>query len=522
MGMAFSWDYFFSLRESIRLCYLQTFPIMKYLFFGISILVVFMSLSCILSFADSPSGADEKGATPVETERESDLPDDPLERKPADGRSISKRNAELLPLPTALTNKVKSAVDAIRKALHSPLMRSSPDIPVVFNESVDKHIRCFTGPKRDSFGQWLVRAKKYEPTIRRILKRNDLPEDLVYVAMIESGFNMKACSRANAMGPWQFMDETGRQYGLRVDYWVDERYDLEKSTVAAARYLKKLFDQFGCWYLVAASYNAGENRVKKAMETGGTKDFWELREYNMLPKETQEYVPQLIAAAVIAKNPEMYGFNNISPTPVHKLTKLTVPGGVPLRDIAKVVSIDPGDLKALNPELLQGITPPNVKGYSIDLPGAHRTRPSNVKKGLVWKRRVVEVVQHRIRAKDTVKAIERRYRIARADLSLVNANGLRMEEGEIIYIPRFSNASNQMGSPRVAGTRLAKKTSPSLSMKPAPKLVASKGVSKGRASHQTEVTAKNRYAAEKRNSAKNPARKMVRLANGKENAEGKP
>lgn len=480
-----------------------------------------MSLSGLLSFAESPSEAGEKGATRVEVERETDLPDDPLERKPTDERNIPKRNAELLPpLPATLTDKVKSAVDAIRKALHSSVMRSSPDIPVVFNESVDKHIRCFTGPKRDSFAQWLVRAKKYEPTIRRILKRNDLPEDLVYVAMIESGFNMKACSRANAMGPWQFMDETGRQYGLRVDYWVDERYDLEKSTVAAARYLKKLFDQFGCWYLVAASYNAGENRVKKAMETGGTKDFWELREYNMLPQETREYVPQLIAAAIIAKNPEMYGFNSISSAPVYKLTKLTVPGGVPLRDIANAVFIDPGDLKALNPKLLQGITPPDVKRYSIDLPGGQRTQLP--KKGLRWKRRVVEVLQHRVRAKDTVKAIERRYSIAQADLALVNANGLRMQEGEIVYVPRFSAASNDMRSPRGAGTRLAKKAPSSLCMKATPKLVAAKGVSKGRRSQQVEVAAKNHHAAEKRNPAKNPARKMVRVATRKENAEGQP
>ena len=236
-------------------------------------------------------------------EHEGELPDDPLARV---GQQERRTEEEGCGGPPTLGRRPygqgESAFEAIRDALRRYSSPDGFDIPVVFNESVDRHIRCFTGPKRDVFAQWLVRAKRYEPTIREILRKNDLPEDLVYVAMIESGFNMKACSRARAMGPWQFMDETGRQYGLRVDYWVDERYDLEKSTVAAARYLKKLFDQFGCWYLVAASYNAGENKVKKAIESSRTKDFWQLREYNMLPRETQEYVPQLIAAAVIAKD----------------------------------------------------------------------------------------------------------------------------------------------------------------------------------------------------------------------------
>ncbi|MGD0232427.1 MAG: transglycosylase SLT domain-containing protein [Syntrophorhabdales bacterium] len=253
------------------------------------------------------------------------------------------------------------------------------------------------------------------------------------------------------------MDETGRQYGLRVDYWVDERYDLEKSTVAAARYLKKLFDQFGCWYLVAASYNAGENKVKKAIESSRTQDFWELREYNMLPRETQEYVPQLIAAAVIAKDPERYGFTGIGSTAVYRLTKMNVPGGVPLREVAHVLSIDLAELKALNPELLQGITPPDRKRYQIKLPGTEEAEIAarKVEGSLRWERRVVQVLQHHVTAKDSVTGIERLYNVTRPGLSLVNAEGLRMEKGRILYIPRFAGGSKDTPSPRAFRPRLA-------------------------------------------------------------------
>jgi membrane-bound lytic murein transglycosylase D len=301
----------------------------------------------------------------------------------------------------------------------------------------------------------LIRAKKYEPTIRQILRKKHLPEDLVYVAMIESGFNMKACSRANAMGPWQFMDETGRQYGLRVDYWMDERYNLEKATVAAARYLKKLFDQFGCWYLATAGYNAGENRVRRAVEDGRTKDFWELREQNALPKETQEYVPQLIAATVIAKDPERYGFTGTGVAPFRP-AKLSVPGGVPLREIAKTVSVELADLRVLNPELLQGIIPPDVKRYRISLPEARKASLSTpkMKNGLRWRKRVVNVLQHRVKAKDTVKLIERRYRVTQDDLLLVNAGGLDTQQGQIIYIPRFAGGNKAIRSSKAARARL--------------------------------------------------------------------
>ena len=437
---------------------------MRHLFIAILLALVFFC--CHPSFANNLRAADETENIQTDDrgkDEDARPADRPLgENGTGDKESLETKGAELLPsLDLAIRRKAREAMEAIRGALQDVRIPPDSDIPLVLNESVDRHIRCFTGPKRNSFAQWLARARKYEPTIRPILRKRQLPEDLVYVAMIESGFNMKACSRANAMGPWQFIDETGRQYGLRVDRWIDERYNLEKSTIAAARYLKKLFDQFGCWYLVAASYNAGENRVKKAMEDNRTEDFWELREQNALPQETREYVPQLIAATVIAKDPQRYGFTMprtaTRTAPAARPAKLNVPGGVPLREIAKTTSVDLADLRLLNPELLQGIIPPDARKYHVNLPEARETRlsRSKMKNGFRWERRVVGVLQHRVKAKDTVKAIERRYHVTQDDLSLVNADGFDTQPGQIVYIPRFAGGSKAIRSPKAARVRLA-------------------------------------------------------------------
>ena len=234
------------------------------------------------------------------------------------------------------------------------------DIPVVFNDAVQYFVRYFTTEKRKIFVNWLKRSRRYVPMIKEILRDQGLPEDLIYLAMIESGFNPKAYSAMKACGPWQFIYETGGRYGLRVNHWVDERRDPEKSTIAAALYLKDLFNQFGNWYLAAAGFNAGEKRIERAVEKHETSDFWELSRYNTLPKETREYIPRLLAAAIIAKDPERFGFTNINyDQPIKSVTE-RVPASTPLALVAKVASTDVFAVRALNPELLTGITPPVV------------------------------------------------------------------------------------------------------------------------------------------------------------------
>ena len=380
----------------------------------------------------------------ADADSEGELPDNPLLGGTIETGSPdmeSKGEAPLLPDQEGLTEEARGKFEALRDALHREAEQDDFDIPVVLNDAVDRHIRCFTGPKRAIFARWLKRSERYAPTIKSILKKNGLPEDLVYLSMIESGFNMKACSRARASGPWQFINETGRRYGLRVDYWVDERYDLEKSTVAAARYLKTLFDRFGCWYLVAASYNAGENRVKRAIKKEETKDFWKLRAYKTLPKETQEYVPQLIAAALIAKDPEKYGFMDLESAPIYRLTRIAVPGGVPLKTIAHALSLDLAELRALNPEILTGITPPDRKEYQIKLPGTPELDvvSKKLEADLMNGKKVVGVVKVCMTKRDSLSRVLKRYDISRSDLGLVNRDAQRQQTARVVYVPRFAS-----------------------------------------------------------------------------------
>ncbi len=337
-------------------------------------------------------------------------------------------------------------------------LKENISIPLVFNEAVEHYIRYFTTKKKDLFKRWLKRKKRYAPLVKEILREHGLPEDLVYLAMIESGFNLHAYSPMKAAGPWQFIPETGRRYGLVVNHWVDERRDIRKSTVAAARYLQELFDQFGCWYLAAAGYNAGENRIDKVIKRYDTKDFWKLRAYNTLPRETREYVPQLIAAAVIAKDPERYGLGAIENVEPFEFVKITVPGGVPLKALAKAASIDLPSVRSLNPEIKRGITPPG-KIYGIKLPVDTDTVTfqSSLTSILNEGRRVVGVFRHMTRRRDNVRKIARRYGVSAEDLILVNGKPLKLNKGKAVYIPRFDDGESEKKSTRVKTANLRKK-----------------------------------------------------------------
>lgn len=319
------------------------------------------------------------------------------------------------------------------------------DIPIVFNDAVNYYIQWFTTEKRKVFGNWLKRSRHYVPIIREILKDQGMPEDLVYLAMIESGFNPRAYSHAKASGPWQFIYATGGRYGLKVNYWIDERRDPEKSTVAAAKYLRDLFNQFGCWYLAAAGYNAGEGRVERAIEKHKTNDFWELANYNALPRETRAYIPQLIAAAVIAKDPEKYGFGSITYDAPLRFELVRVPRATPLSAIAKAASIDVGEVRSINPEILRGITPPNMDDYRIKLPQGIRVNEftGKLQVALSHERQVKQVVAYKVKKRDTLASISKRYGLRRDDLYLVNeSNGeLKIKPGMVLNIPRFTEPS---------------------------------------------------------------------------------
>ncbi len=338
------------------------------------------------------------------------------------------------------------------------------DIPIVFNEAVQYFVQFFTVEKRKVFTRWLKRSERYVPMIRDILRQHGMPEDLVYLAMIESGFNTRAYSPMKACGPWQFIYETGERYGLKKSHWVDERRDPQKSTVAAARYLRDLFKQFGDWYLAAAGYNAGEKRIERAIVRHETTDFWKLSKYNTLPRETREYIPQLIAAAIIAKDPKRYGFTNIEYESPIEFVQEQVPGGISLETVARAASTDVAMLKSLNPELLTGITPPDAKQYAMKLPKGIEQQGfrDNLAAAAEKERRIKGFAAYVVKKKDSLPKIMKRYGVTYADLTLVNYcdTGLKAKPGTIVYIPSFQKQPGVNTEPKVQVARGLKKAVP--------------------------------------------------------------
>lgn len=244
------------------------------------------------------------------------------------------------------------------------------DIPMTLNEKVETYIHFFTNRIKDKFSTWLARSEMYLPMMKKTFKEKGLPEDLTYLALIESGFNNRAYSPAKAAGQWQFIKGTGKRYGLRIDRWMDERRDPEKATEAAADYLTDLYGMFNDWHLAAAGYNAGEGKILRAIDKYDTNDFWQLSQpkYKYLKRETKDYVPKLIAAAMIAKEPAKYGFDDIEYHPSLTYEKVTINRMTDLRDIARIAECSLEDIQILNPELKTKFTPPNYPNYELKVP----------------------------------------------------------------------------------------------------------------------------------------------------------
>jgi hypothetical protein len=242
------------------------------------------------------------------------------------------------------------------------------DVPIQMNKQVRAYLVYFSTERKEVIRRYLSRSSRYLPMIKEVFQEAGLPEDMAYLAMIESGFNNKAYSPAAASGMWQFIKGTGLRYGLVIDSYVDERRDPEKATRAAARYLLDLYKQFGSWYLAAASYNCGEGRVQRELDSSNHKNFWELSANMCLPTETKNYVPQMIAATIIAKNPEKFGFKNVPYLPAFKYEAVKVNEPTSLVAAAVSVNVPTEEVQALNPELLRGVTPPDMPSYNLNLP----------------------------------------------------------------------------------------------------------------------------------------------------------
>lgn len=250
---------------------------------------------------------------------------------------------------------------------------SHHDFPITVNSRVEGWIDYFTGKGRPHMDRYLGRSSRYLPTMKEIFKKYGLPEDLVYLALIESGFNLRAKSHAKAVGPWQFMKATGKRYGLKVDAWLDERRDPIRATEAAANYLKDLYLMFESWYLAASAYNAGEYKILRAIEELKTNNYWRISQTRLIRRETKDYIPKLIAAAIIAKNPEKYGFGDVVYQDPLEFETLTVDFPVRIKDIAASIDVSEDEMLDLNPAYIKHITPPGGVTYEIRVPPNHKT-----------------------------------------------------------------------------------------------------------------------------------------------------
>src|SRR5262245_60966674 len=275
--------------------------------------------------------------------------------RPAEGATEQKSE----PAPIDEANEVTFPVDANLKAkAEAEIQSTHSDLPLMMTDQVAGYINYFSTMRgRTILENALIRSGRYDQMIRKTLKEEGVPQDLIYLAQAESGFHPLALSRVGARGIWQFMASRARGYGLQRSLWVDERQDPEKATRAAARHLKDLYQQFGDWYLAMAAYNSGPGTVQSAVKRTGYADFWELYRRNVLPRETRNYVPIIVATTIMAKNPEQYGLDDVnrdSPVPFDTV-KINYP--IDLRLAAQCVDSTPADLQDLNPSLLRLVTP---------------------------------------------------------------------------------------------------------------------------------------------------------------------
>jgi membrane-bound lytic murein transglycosylase D len=325
---------------------------------------------------------------------------------------------------------------ATENAVAGDLARHDVDIPL--NRKVLGYIELFQGNLREFITEGLVRGSKYLPMIHEVFRDNDLPLDLAYIPLIESAFKNTARSRVRAQGMWQFMRTTGIEHGLTQNWYIDERSDPEKATRAAAQYLKTLGKMFdGDWHLAMASYNGGPGRVQRALRRSGKQDFWSVSATSrFLPRETREYVPMILAAIVIAKNPAQYGFD-FEPELPFSYEKVQISDPIDLRLLAEWTSAPIDDIEALNPELRRWTTPVRSPNYEIKVPvgtgDVVRTRlaatPPESLNAFQW---------HSVKRGESLQTIARKLKVKQADLAEANSLSLRarVKPGQRLIIPR--------------------------------------------------------------------------------------
>lgn len=347
--------------------------------------------------------------------------------------SLPSRDKEAKAVPGNL-KPPQEDLDQVEENVDAALDARPYQIPMVLNDSVENHLEYFKTKGRDVFQKWLERSARFIPVMKDIFREKNLPEDLVYVAMIESGFNPYAISWARAVGPWQFMPHTGKLYGLKIDWWVDERKDPIKSTYAAAEHLKDLHNLFGSWPLALASYNAGAGKVQRAVLRTRSEDFWDLKASRYIRRETKNYIPKFMAATIIAKNPDAYGFIE-PPIDPFVYDEAVISESTDLRLIAKCAGTTFATLKELNPELKRWVTPPDETRYILRIPkGTRELFLSNF--ALVTPDQKIRWERHLVARGETLSSIAERYNTTPETIRDVNGiKNHRVIPGKHLLIP---------------------------------------------------------------------------------------
>ncbi len=303
-------------------------------------------------------------------------------------------------------------------------------------KAVEKNITLFTEKIKEKFSLWLSRSGKYLDLMKEILKEKDVPEEIVFLPLIESGFNPYAYSRARAVGYWQFIASTAKKYGLKINWWRDERRDPVKSTEAAADYLKDLYEMFGSWNLAMAAYNAGEGKILKALNKTKTDDYWSLLDTKYLKRETKEYVPKFIAASLIANSPQDFGFEDLEYHPPLNYDRVTISSPVDLEIIADCAETTVEVIKELNPELRRWCTPPDVSEYTLRVPeGKKDIFLKNLSQ--VPEEKLFTLDIYKVKKGDTFKGISKKTGIPVQIILDLNSleKIMPLKEGTKIYLP---------------------------------------------------------------------------------------
>lgn len=330
----------------------------------------------------------------------------------------------------------QNAAPSLTAAEKSPVLIATYDANGVASRAVEKNLGLFSTRIKDKFSLWLSRSGKYLDMMKEILRKKNVPEDIVFLSLIESGFNPYAYSIARAVGPWQFIASTAKRYGLEINWWKDERRDPIKSTEAAADYLKDLYEMFGSWNLAMAAYNAGEGKILRALQRSKADDYWALLDTKQIRNETKDYVPKFIAASLIAANPEDFGFENIEYNQPMSYDEVELDSPIDLSVAADCAGTDLDVIKKLNPELRRWCTPPDAPRYTLRVPeGTKETFLQKLASVPEEERFTME--RYTVKKGDTFKKISQRTGIP--DSVILSLNSMEkimpLKVGSTIYMP---------------------------------------------------------------------------------------